>query len=148
MTIVKQKWMLHYLPIIIFVMISALHFYWVHQANLSPWLGGGYGMFSTTDYGPSRYIKVYALQHEIIQEEIEIPPNLAMQARKMRGLPHDKNVLAFAMAIANYLETNQHGYPVIRVEVWTSQYDVETLNRTYLKLNAFDYKTSRVIKPE
>ena len=147
MTLVKQKWLLSYSPIILFAVIAANHFYWVHQAHLSPWLGGGYGMFSTTDYGPSRYIKVYALQDNIIQEEIEIPEYLSMLARKTRGLPDDKNVLSFALAIENYLNANQHGYPVIRIEVLNSHYDSETLHPTYKKLNVIDYQNSRFKKP-
>ncbi len=139
----NQKWLLSYLPIILFVSIAAHHFYWVHYAHLSPWLGGGYGMFSTTDYGPSRFIRVYALRDNIIQEEIEIPESLSMLARSVRGLPDDKNVLSLALAIENYLVTNQHGYPVIRVEVMSSQYDKETLHPTYQRLNAIDYQTSR-----
>ena len=142
----RQKWLLSYFTIILFLAIAAHHFYWVHHAHLSPWLGGGYGMFSTTDYGPSRYIKVYALRDNIIQEEIEIPERLSMLARKVRGLPDDKNILSLALAIENFLDTNQHGYPVIRIEVLTSQYDAETLHPTYQRLNAIDYRTSRVEK--
>lgn len=144
MTLVKQKWMFSYLPIILFVAIAAHHFYWVHHGHLSPWLGGGYGMFSTTDYGPTRYIRVYALQDNIIQEQIEIPERLTMLARKTRGLPDDKNIRSLALAIENYLNANHHGYPLIRVEVWTSQYDTETLRPTYQRLNMIDYQSSQV----
>lgn len=101
-------------------------------------------MFSTTDYGPSRFIRVYVLRDNIIQEEIEIPERLSMLARKVRGLPDDKNVLSLALAIENYLDTNQHGYPVIRVEVMSSQYNKETLHPTYQILNTMDYQTSQV----
>jgi hypothetical protein len=143
MTLDKQKWLFSYSPIIIFAVIAAHHFYWVHHAHLSPWLGGGYGMFSTTDYGPSRYIRVYALQDKIIQEEIEIPERLSMLARKTRGLPDNKNIRSLALAIENYLDDNQYGYSVIRIEVWSSQYDTETLRPTYQKLNMIDYQSNR-----
>lgn len=148
MRFVKQKWVLNYLPIILFVMLAAQHFYLVSHEYLSPWLGGGYGMFSTTDYGPSRYIRVYALQDNIIQEEIEIPPRLSKLARKVRGLPDDKHVFQLARAIGNYLNLNLHGFPVIRIEVWATKYDAKTLEPAYLKLNSIDHKTSSVKKPE
>jgi hypothetical protein len=141
MTLVKQRWLFSYLPIILFVVIAAHHFYWVYHSDLSPWLGGGYGMFSTTDYGPSRYIRVYALRDNIIQEEIEIPERLFMLARRTRGLPDDKNLLSLAMAIENYLDANQHGYPVIRIEVRASIYDTETLRPAYQRLNIIDYQS-------
>lgn len=148
MHLVNKRSILNYLPIFIFVLIVVHHFYWVDQAHLSPWLGGGYGMFSTTDYGPTRYVKAYGLRDNIIQEEIEVPQQFAMQARATRGLPSDNNILKLALSIENYLDSNQHNFPVIRVEIWTSQYDKDTLHPTYLKLKALDYKTSLVIKPE
>ena len=147
MSFIKQKWLFSYLPIILFVVIAGHHFYWVQHAHLSPWLGGGYGMFSTTDYGPSRYIRIYALKDNIIQEQIEIPERLLMLARKTRGLPDDENLRSLALAIENYLNANQHGYPVIRIEVWSSLYDTETLHPTYLRLNMIDYQSSHDYKP-
>jgi len=61
-----------------------------HQ--LSPWLGSGYGMFSTTDYGPSRSIKVFTLSYDIIQEQIEIPEHLSQLSKQVRSLPDNKNI--------------------------------------------------------
>ena len=142
MSFVKQNWLLNYLPVVIFLLIAAHHFYLVHHAHLSPWLGGGYGMFSTTDYGPSRFVRVYGLQDNIIQEEIEIPSRYSKLARKVKGLPGNELVLEMASAIEDYLDSNQHGFPVIRVEVWATKYDTETLEPAYQKLNSIDYKTS------
>ena len=141
---IKQRHLLHYLPVIVFFLIAANHFYLVKTAHLTPWLGGGYGMFSTTDYGPSRFIKVYGVKNSVIQEDIEIPEQLSMLARKVRGLPDNKNVGLFAEAIASYLQDNQHSFPVIRIEVLTTQYQPETLRPTYHKLNMIDHQVDLV----
>jgi dsDNA-specific endonuclease/ATPase MutS2 len=58
-------------------------------------------------------------------------------------LPDNKNIRSLALAIENYLDANQYGYSVIRIEVWSSQYDTETLRPTYQKLNMIDYQSNR-----
>jgi len=136
------KYTLSYLPILLFLLISGHHFYLVHNHQLSPWLGGGYGMFSTTDYGPSRFIKVVTLNNDIIQEEIEIPEHLSQLSKQVRSLPDNKNITNLAIKLENYLAINQHSAPFIRVEIWKTDYDSETLKPSYQKLNALDYKTS------
>ena len=93
----KQKWLLSYLPIILFVIIAVHHFYWVHYSHLSPWLGGGYGMFSTTDYGPSRYTNVYALRDNNPTIFFE-HRSLLDAASARRPYPGDEYIIPFGKA--------------------------------------------------
>ena len=136
------KHTLSYLPILLFLLISGHHFYLVHKHQLSPWLGGGYGMFSTTDYGPSRFIKVFTLNKKIIQEEIEVPEHLSQLSKQVRSLPNNTNIKNFAIKLENYLTINHHSAAFIRVEIWKTNYDSETLKPSYQKLNTLDYKTN------
>ena len=136
------KQIFSYLPILFFFLIAGHHFYLVHNYHLSPWLGGGYGMFSTTDYGPSRFIKIFVLKDNIIQEEVEIPEHLSELSQQVRSLPNNKNIQKLAVELEDYLAFNQHTFPVIRVEIWKTLYDSETLKPSYQKLNTIEYKTS------
>ena len=136
------KELFSYLPILFFILIAGYHFYLVHNHHLSPWLGGGYGMFSTTDYGPSRFIKIFALKNNIIQEQIEIPEQLSQLSKQVRSLPDNKNIQKLAIEVENYLAFNQHTFPTIRIEIWVTHYDSETLKPTYQKLNTIDYQTT------
>jgi len=136
----KLKWLFSYLPILLFIVIVLHHYYLVRFENLSPWLGGGYGMFSTTDYGPSRYIKAYGLKDNIIKEEIKIPLKHSKVARKLRSLPSTSNLQDLALDIDDYLKSTQHSYPHIRIEVWSSHYDKKSLIPTFNLLNVINHK--------
>ena len=137
--IIKQ--IFSYLPILFFILIAGHHFYLVHNQHLSPWLGGGYGMFSSTDYGPSRFIKILGLKDNIIQEEVEIPEHLSALGQQVRSLPNNKNIQHLAIELENYFAFNQHVFPVIRVEIWKTLYDSQTLKPSYQKLNTIEHKT-------
>ena len=131
--------LLHWLPVGLFILIAVHHFYQVHTAHLGPWLGGGYGMFSTTDYGPSRYITVYGLRHSIIEEHIEIPRHLSELDKKVRGLPSDNNLLELAREIESYLAKQRHSFPELRITAWSSRYHPKTLRPTVRALNSINY---------
>jgi len=143
MTFDKLKGLFSYLPIIVFLIIVLHHCYWIFQANLSPWLGGGYGMFSTTDYGPSRYIMVYGLEDNIIKEQIEIPESFSNVARKLRSLPNINNLQELALEMENYLRLSQYGFPHFRIEVWSTRYHKKTLIPSFYLLNKLDHKLVR-----
>lgn len=49
------------LPAIILVMVALLQLYLAHTANLSPWKGGGFGMFGAIDAPDMRVIQAEAL---------------------------------------------------------------------------------------
>jgi len=49
-----------YLPTLLLVAIAVNQLILANFFSLSPWLGGGYGMFSTTDVGSNRHIHIYA----------------------------------------------------------------------------------------
>ena len=55
-------------------------------AGLSPWKGGGFGMFSTTDDAGRRYVRVFVTAVER-SEEIAIAPSLEDAARRAAVLP-------------------------------------------------------------
>jgi hypothetical protein len=133
---------LSYLPVFLFIAITIHHFYLVQNHNLSPWLGGGYGMFSTTDYGPSRFIKSFVLKDNVIQEEIEIPEHLSSLGKRVRSLPDKKNMKNLAVKLEYYLAVNQHSFPIIRVEIWSTRYEPKTLKPTYQKLSTIDHQTT------
>lgn len=98
-------------------------------------------MFSTTDYGPSRFIKSFGLKNNIIQEQIEIPDQLSSLSKRVRSLPDKKNIKKLSIELENYLAFNQHTFPIIRVEIWQTHYAPETLKPSYQILNTIDYQT-------
>src|SRR5689334_22540220 len=60
------------LPAIILILVALLQLYLTHTANLSPWKGGGFGMFGAIDAPDMRVIQAEALDREgnLIQLEV------------------------------------------------------------------------------
>jgi hypothetical protein len=96
-------------------------------AGLSPWSGGGFGMFSTTDAGATRHLHVFVLRPGL-RREID-PSRLAPEAlRRTLTLPSERNLRAIARAAAA-LPAPDHGAVMgVEVQVWHTRYEAETLS--------------------
>ena len=117
---------LAYLPSTLLVAVALSQLVLAHSAALSPWAGGGFGMFSSTDAGARRHLHVFAIRPGL---EIEVPPPRALGklARRARVLPSDANLRALALEISA-LPSPDPGAPTsVRVEVWRTRFDPETL---------------------
>ena len=76
------------LPVTLLVVVAGVQVMLATTAGLSPWKGGGFGMFSTTDDGGRRYVRVFVTAPER-SEEISIAPSLEDAARRAAVLPRD-----------------------------------------------------------
>jgi len=115
-----------------FTLIELLVVVAIHQlylsttAGLSPWSGGGFGMFSTTDAGATRHLHAFVLRPGI-EREIRIPEALGDRERRALTLPSDANLRALAFALAE-LPTPDHGAATgVRIQVWRTRFDPNTL---------------------
>ena len=110
-------------------MLTALalsQIYLVRTASLSPWAGGGFGMFSTPDAPRSRVVRAYVLTPGV-RREIPVPDYLADAALRAAAMPTDSRLAALAREIAD-LPTPEAGPPrAVVIEVWKAEYDPETL---------------------
>jgi len=95
------------LPVALLVAVAACHFWLVQVRGLHPWLGGGFGMFSTADER-----RVLALRGE---ERLEIPEELEDAAERCEALPEPERLRALAGALA---ALPGQGGAAVRVEVW------------------------------
>ena len=87
------------IPPAFLLMVAAFHGYNVVHNKLSPWKGGGFGMFSTID-SPGERIARLTLHFE--EGEISIPaPAEIGDVRMLRTFPRDRFLRA-------YLETASH----------------------------------------
>ena len=96
----------------------------VYTDDLSPWLGGGFGMFSSTDGAGARHFHAYLVDP---QQEIPIPAALRDLADRTRGLPSVENLERLASALAERESQRHPGRPMLRLEVWRTRHDPETL---------------------
>ena len=125
LTPASARWLAH-LPIAILVGVALSQIVLAQRADLSPWSGGGFGMFSTTDAGARRHLHVFVLRPGL-ERELPTPLELEELARRARALPTARNLRALAYEMAK-LPTPDPGSPTgVRVEVWRTRFDPETL---------------------
>ena len=74
------------LPVALLVLVAGAQVTLARRAGLSPWKGGGFGMFSTTDDAGRRHVRVFVTAPER-SEEIAIAPSLEDAARRAAVLP-------------------------------------------------------------
>ena len=72
-------------------LVAGLHVYRVNVHDQSPWKGGGFGMFSTVDSPPARYLKVYLLTDEG-EIPVELPDRLSKRAAELCTAPNEEKL--------------------------------------------------------
>jgi hypothetical protein len=123
--------LLPWAPAALLLVVAAGHFVLVARQDLSRWLGGGFGMFSTTDSASSRHVHAWRVQAAGPRQPIEIPPELDPLMRHARVWPTDTNVRRLAEAIARRPDA---AAMVVEVEVWRTTYDVVTMAPASVRL--------------
>lgn len=114
------------LPGAALVLVALHQLFLAQSAGLSPWFGGGFGMFSTTDAGRARHLHAVVLRPGL-EREVFAPESLQDLERRARTLPSDANLRALARELAR-LPTPDHGPPTgVRIQVWRTRYHPETL---------------------
>lgn len=117
---------LRVLPPALLVAVALHQLVLAFRADLTPWCGGGFGMFSTTDGRFARHLHVYALSPGL-RVELEIPPALDERARKAAALPEYGRLRALARDFAPYLGSDFEAPETIRLEVYATRWDARTL---------------------
>jgi hypothetical protein len=106
------------------LVLAALH--QIHLARtelLSPWKGGGFGMFATTDRSGTRDVRAYAVG-ERGETRLAIPDELAELRVRARDLPSRANLAELAARILA-LEHRAEAPRAVRVEVGLTELDLE-----------------------
>ena len=119
--------LLSLIPALLLFVVALHQTYLVHAHGLSPWKGGGFGMFSTTDTSQERHLRV-TVSGPAGEREIPLPDPLWGRAGLAIILPSERRLRALAEAIADY-QRRQGSGPISRVDVSVShlRYDPRTL---------------------
>ncbi len=97
-----------------------------HAVDLSPWKGGGYGMFSTTDHGGARFVRLWA-EHPEGERRLPLPPELVNRSYRARDLPTTRRLERLAREVALARPEAVAGAEALRVEIWRIRPDPSTL---------------------
>ena len=114
------------LPAAVLVVVALAQMTVGRAWGLSPWKGGGFGMFSTLDARPFRYLRVYVTAPER-SEELAIPASLEDVAASAEVLPTDGQLERLARRMVE--RERSKGRPVarVRVEVWREEFSPDSL---------------------
>lgn len=92
-----------YGPCALLVSVALTQCYFARCHGLTPWKGGGFGMFSTVDAGPHRRLVVRFVA-DGIESEVKLRysgvADLQDEATQVRNLPSANRLTAFARALA------------------------------------------------
>ena len=102
---------------------------------LSPWKGGGFGMFASLDGGSNRALKVLASVAGR-REELAIPASLEYLARKAEIYPTDRRLDDLAERIGQRELARGREVEEVNLEVWRIDFAPRTLDPTWRLLNA------------
>ncbi len=117
------------LPMALLFIVAAYQVALAHVAALSPWSGGGFGMFSTLDHGSRRHLHAFIVRPGL-RREILPPAALADEVKRALTLPSEARLRALAGALAE-IPTSDHGAAAaVQVQVWHTRFDSETLTPT------------------
>ena len=117
------------LPVALLLAVACLQVALARTASLSPWKGGGFGMFSTTDDAGRRHVRVFVSAPDR-SEEIAIAPSLEDAALRAAVLPTDGALSRLAERVVAREGRYQRPVDTVRIETWRIDYAPDTLAAT------------------
>jgi hypothetical protein len=134
------------LPVSLLVVVACAQVTLATTYGLTPWKGGGFGMFSTTDDGGRRYVRVFVSAVER-SEEIAISPSLQDAARRAAALPRDAELSRLARRVVERERRHQRPVDMVRIETWRIEYAPATLAATTRLTREFVYRVDPTPAP-
>ncbi len=133
---------LPWLPSALLLGVALNQVYLAHTTHLSAWKGGGFGMFSTTDGGPNRRVRVF-VEGPGIDREVPLPEQLDDLAERASALPTDGNLARLARQMASVTGSHSEEVRTVRVEVWRIEFASSDLEPTPRLLRSFLLEVNR-----
>ena len=134
------------LPVSLLVVVACVQVTLATTAGLTPWKGGGFGMFSTTDDGGRRSVRVFVSAFER-SEEITISPSLEDAARRAALLPRQAELARQARRVVERERRHHRPVEMVRIETWRVEYARDTLAATTRLTREFVYRVDPSTAP-
>jgi hypothetical protein len=126
------------IPTFVLIIVACVQIYLALNADLTPWKGGGFGMFSTTDGNANRYLRVYVTGPQR-SEEILIKQSLDDLATRAEMYPQNSQLEKLAKAILQDQQRKHLPVQSVRIEVWRISYDQRMLKPTTKVIHEYTY---------
>ena len=109
----------------------------MYTSDQSPWVGGGFGMFASTDGRGGRHLHIMAVGSGV---EWELQPSREHRELVRRARSHPSDAALAALAEAMLAENPQT--EALRIAVWRTLYDRETLTPSNQLLRGFELRAA------
>lgn len=107
------------LPAAVLVAVAVVQLVLVRRAHLSPWKGGGFGMFAAVDGGAVRSMRIL-LEGPNRSEVLDVPPSLAVDAERALALPIRRLLAPLAERVAARAARRGERVTRVTVEAWSA----------------------------
>lgn len=121
----RDRW-LPFLPPLLLAAVGAVQIGLTHVAALSPWSGGGFGMFSTTDAGGNRYLHAYAL-YPGLRVDLDLGPRNKDAVQRALAFPAKTRLRQLAQTLAEVPDPHFGRPNAVGILVFRTRFDPETL---------------------
>jgi hypothetical protein len=125
---------LRYLAPALLAAVAGAQLWTARATDLSPWLGGGFGMFSTTDSWGRRHLHVWAVSPGV-RRELGVPPEAGRLARAALAQPTSARLRRLANRLARDVTLDVES---VAIQVWAPRFDPETLAPSSVLLRAVE----------
>jgi hypothetical protein len=127
------------LPPALLVAVALCQIALTRTAALTPWKGGGFGMFATLDHGAYRGV-VAIVEAPDRSETLEMPPSLELLAARAAACPSDWLLGQLARGIVSRERRYERPVTAVRLSVWATTFDRSTLAASERTLRTFEYR--------
>ena len=132
-------------PALVLTVVAVGQIVMARTADLTPWKGGGFGMFSTLNHGAYRGVDIL-IEGPDRSEALDVPPSLATDAARASALPVDWTLRALAEGVAARERRYQRTVTRVVVTVWRTDFNPATLRASERPLRTFTYQVP--VEPE
>ncbi len=130
----RKSW---YLPSVLLIGVACTQLWLAHVTHLSPWVGGGFGMFSTTDVRGNRHLHAFALRPGL-RRELEVPSSLNHDVQCVLAFPSEAALRTLALELADLPTPEDGPFAAIEIQVWATHFAPDTLQPSGVLLQAIE----------
>jgi hypothetical protein len=129
-----------WLPVCLLLGVASLQVTLTRTADLSPWKGGGFGMFASTDGSAFRRTRIF-VEGPDRSEELEIPPSLERAGARAALFPSGRFMSALARGVEAREQRHGRAVTTVRVEVWRIDFGAPSDSATERQLCTFTLRS-------
>jgi hypothetical protein len=127
-----------FIPPVLLCAVAIAQIALAHTVALTPWKGGGFGMFSTLDHSGYRGIDVI-VEGPDRSAQLTIPESLEVAAARAAACPTNRLLRRLAEGVVARERRYERSVTRVRLTMWRAEFDPATLRASERTLRTFVY---------